>query len=343
MISLAEARSPARLAFVHFLRTGIRLPEAAFAPLEAKFNPYHDPTNGQFTSGPGGGAAGGGDDLSGRDVVSTGSTSAARPVQLAAADPEPPRGIGDNYGGMVDPTTLEHAFPGLAKAPGGSVLAVADGVLDLTGPGVETTSSLSLAYSNALIADIKRYDPSFRYDSLGFPQTLDGQMNEIGELRWDRAAAIYRATGDDGPLQVETLRYLQAQVDKEYDNALLAAKAGELPPAPTERMAIGNYIDQATKASFRDTLAERSLTAPSGQAVRVNGREYDSSGDDLTYSIPDARVGNVAYDVTLWRKIPNSSQIRRFFNSDFKPRAVAIIRPTQLGAGSTYIIKRTGH
>jgi hypothetical protein len=50
MHSLSISRSPERLAFAHFLRTGWRLPDSAFAlvpePLEAKFNPYHDPQNG---------------------------------------------------------------------------------------------------------------------------------------------------------------------------------------------------------------------------------------------------------------------------------------------------------
>jgi hypothetical protein len=141
-------------------------------------------------------------------------------------------------------------------------------------------------------------------------------------------------------LQVETTRYLQDRADAEYDNALAAAKAGELPPAPTEPMAIGNYIDRAVKKDFRDILGARSLSAPSDDAVRVSGREYDSSGNDLTYSIPDARVRDVAFDVTLTAKRLSSRQIQRFFNSDFRPRVVVIIRPRQLGSGSTYVITR---
>lgn len=42
-------------AFSHWLRTGFWLPEQSVDPaLEVKFNPYHDPRNGQFTFGPGG-------------------------------------------------------------------------------------------------------------------------------------------------------------------------------------------------------------------------------------------------------------------------------------------------
>jgi uncharacterized membrane protein YgcG len=47
-----ESKSAARQEFIYYLRTGRRLPETALnavaAPLEAKFNPWHDPTNGRF-------------------------------------------------------------------------------------------------------------------------------------------------------------------------------------------------------------------------------------------------------------------------------------------------------
>jgi len=310
MHNLSISRSPARLAFAHFLRTGWRLPDSAFEldpePLEAKFNPYHDPQNGQFTFGPGGAP------------ISDGvyRPDDGTPSLTLTGGSEPPPGLGDNSGRFHDPMTLDQTFPGLANAPAGSIIAVADPFLDLTGPGSQITSAMSLAYSQNLIAQIQAIDPSYRYDSLGFPDTFDGQMREINDLRWDRAAAIY--------------------------NALEAAKIGELPPAPTERMAIGNYIDKAVKSDFRDVLQVRNLTAPTGQIVRVSSREYDSSGDDLSYSIPDARVGDTAFDMTLSPKGPTTPQVRRFFNSDFRPNSVVIIRPRQLGANSTYIIKRSG-
>ena len=53
-----ETKSASDRAFSHYLRTGRRFPDSAFAHdearTEAKFNPYHDPENGQFTFGPGG-------------------------------------------------------------------------------------------------------------------------------------------------------------------------------------------------------------------------------------------------------------------------------------------------
>ena len=49
-------RGPATLDFGVFLRTGRVV--AARRPVEVKFNPYHDPRNGQFTFKPGGGSLG---------------------------------------------------------------------------------------------------------------------------------------------------------------------------------------------------------------------------------------------------------------------------------------------
>lgn len=73
---------------------------------------------------------------------------------------------------------------------------------------------------------------------------------------------------------------------------------------------------------------------------RFDRRENDSSGTDLTYRRPDARVKDVAFDVTLTRKTLGTAQVRGFFNTDFRPSRVVIIRPRRLGAGHTYVIRR---
>ena len=52
-----ERKSIQSLAFEHYLRTGEHLtPGEWLARCERKFNPYHDPANGRFTSAPGGAA-----------------------------------------------------------------------------------------------------------------------------------------------------------------------------------------------------------------------------------------------------------------------------------------------
>ncbi len=54
---------------------------------------------------------------------------------------------------------------------------------------------------------------------------------------------------------------------------------------------------------------------------------------------PDARVGDVAFDVTLTKKTSKTSQIQGFLGADFQPRNIIIVRPSQLGSGSTYAIQ----
>jgi len=337
MIPQSPSKSPEVRAFGHYLRTGRRLSPSVLAtasPIETKFNPYHDPKDGRFTFGPGGPGGSGGSS----DGVYRPDEGKPRLI-LTGAPEEPPRGIGDN-GRPEDPTLIEHAFPGLSNAPAGAILAVADPIFDLTGPGRAATYQWALKTSQSLFQQIKAIDPGYHNDSFGFPSTLDGQLREIRDLRWDRAAAIYRVKGDPGPLQVEVLRFLQERTDAEYDNALAAAKAGTLPRAKTIRMAVGNYVDVAVKQDLQEQFNIRAISTGRDQPVRINGREYDSSTDDMIYSVPDARVGDVAFDITLYRKTPGSRQISRFFNSDFKPRIVVIVRPQQIGPNYTYAIAR---
>jgi hypothetical protein len=194
------------------------------------------------------------------------------------------------------------------------LLALADNILDLSGPANRLTTELS------------------------FPTTLEGQVQLVRQLRLDRAAAFYRVNGETRPLQVETLRLMQERADSAYVEGQVLFDAGRLKPRLSREEAIGNYVDRAVRRDLRKQYNLQGLDYSNGQAIRVIGREYDSSGIDRTYRIPDARVGNIAFDVTLSRKTLATPQVRGFFNSDFKPDAVIIVRPTQLGANSTYAI-----
>ena len=340
-----SAKSGHRLAFEIYLRTG-RRPDLATPArgLERKFNPYHDPDNGQSTFAPGG-ARSGTSPRSPRE--GTAPSTRASPTQprltLANYKPNPRARIGGNQRRpSYDPMTLEQTFPGLRNAPGGAIIALADNALDITGPSRRLTTELADAEVKSLIAQIKQVDPNFRYQSLGPAATLEGQINEIRDLRMHRAAVRYNKLGDMGPLQVEVAQHIQASVDRAYEEGLerLAARRLKIRLSPNE--ALGNHIDCTVRKDMKKLFAQYGIEQGAGKQVRVVGREYDTSGTDKTYRIPDLRVGKIAYDSTMARKVPSTPQIRGFFRSDFQPDAVVILRPTRLGPRSSYVIKKPG-
>ena len=65
--------------------------------------------------------------------------------------------------------TLEQTFPGLREGPGGSMLALADNVFDLTGPGHALTTDLSLEYRKR--ASFTKMPPLAR-TSASFPKSV---------------------------------------------------------------------------------------------------------------------------------------------------------------------------
>jgi len=117
-------------------------------------------------------------------------------------------------------------------------------------------------------------------------------------------------------------------------------KAGQLTPRLSDQEALGNYVDQKLRRNLRVRYAQLGIDSAGGGPVRVNRRENISSGSDLTYRRPDARVNDVAFDVTLTRKTLGTPQVRGFFDADLRPSSVVIIRPRQIGADHTYIIPR---
>jgi hypothetical protein len=320
------------------------LPSAVFEGLgegvELKFNPYHDPRDGRFTFAPGGPhdpssnvTMPGAIDRIGRNTMR--SAFAARPQPGGG-------GRGGNIRAFQDPMTLQQVFPGLRNAPGGAIIAVGDTLLNFTGPANELTTMLAQKQAVALINQIRAIDPGYRADSAGtFPQSFEGQMTYLNGLRLDRASALYRLRGDARLLQIETIRYLQRSVDRAYAAGLQLQKEGRLTPRLSDQEALGNFIDRRAREDLRKMYNQYSIRTGVHQEVKVIGREYETRGTDRTYRVPDARVANLAIDVTLTRKTLSTAQVRGFFNADFKPDATVIVRPSQLGSGSTYIITRS--
>ena len=367
----AGNKSAERLAFEFYLRTGRRLVGAA--PAERKFNPYHDPRNGQFTFAPGGPrsvadtvfsdrrglwkphrqpAASDARDRSDTSLrssmaapgnieppVVTGERSGTlRPAQYR---PNPRARMGGNGGPPLnDPLVMEQVFPTLRAAAAGSIIAIGDDVLDISGPVRRLTADLHNAEVKRLVLQIQSVDPSYRHQTLGPTLTPEGRANEIRNLRFDRAVALHKIRAESRPLQVEVLRAMQERANSAYEEASRLYESGRLKPRLSREEAIGNFIDGAVRRELRKRFNSNRVDYSVGQAVRVVGREYDSSETDRTFRIPDARVANIAYDVTLTRKTLATPQVRGFFSTDFQPDAVVIVRPTQLGSGSTYVIKR---
>lgn len=319
--------------FSYFLRTGRRLPSRR--SVELKFNHWHDPENGQFTFvGQGkyfGRAASTDGDLAGR----------SNSIKLAQFRPNPRVRMGGNGGPpLYDPRTLEHAFPGVRSASGGAIIGIADNFLDLTGPAQALTTELSMAYAKQLERDIQSVERSYISpiaDPSGFPSTTEGQTNLINRLRMDRAKAYYRK-GDFRPYQIETLRFIQREVDAAYELGLRTLKSGRLPVRISVELTLGNFVDGQVRNKLRKFHQANGIPIGRGYPTQVNNNANNTL--EGSYTRPDSRIGNVAFDVTLERKTPGKKQIRGFFNSDFKPAAVIIVRPSQLGRKSTYIITR---
>lgn len=162
----------------------------------------------------------------------------------------------------------------------------------------------------------------------------------MNKLRFAQATTILRVKDDVRPLQVETLRLMQATADQAYTRGLELLRSGRLTVRLSEQEALGNFIDREIRTELRRQYSQYGVNSAGPGPVRVNRRENDSSLNETSFRRPDARVGDVAFDVTLSRKTLKTSQIRGFFNSDFKPRHVIIIRPRQMGPGSSYVITR---
>ena len=125
--------------------------------------------------------------------------------------------------------------------------------------------------------------------------TWQGRDNLINHLRMERAAAYYRVRGDVGSLQVETLRFLQDAVDAAYAEAVAAADAGRLQPRLSREEAIGNRIDFRVRADLKDMFDAYGIPYGPGADVTINNRDYETSENNRSYRIPDARIGDVVF------------------------------------------------
>jgi hypothetical protein len=237
-------------------------------------------------------------------------------------------------------------FPGLKDTPGLAIpLAPVDGFFGVSALADEANLEATLAQYNALVADIKQVDPTFVDSELLPPGGMDSltwqaRANLINNLRMMRAVDYYRILGVIGPLQVETLRFAQDAVDAAYEEAVIEADASRLQPRLSRSEAIGNWVDSTVRKELKKLFDSYGIDYGPGEDLTINNRDYETSGSDSRYRIPDARLRDVAFDWTLSPKTISLPQIQGFFRADSQPRAVVVIRPSQLGRDSTYLIPR---
>ncbi|MHC9418709.1 hypothetical protein ACYZX9_08955 [Sphingomonas citri] len=341
--------SPAerRRLFSIWIRTG-RIPTRRDDGVELKFNPWHDPRDGRFTSGPGGEAASrdGPPGRGGEGVVVGEGGGVVRsdgvyrpgepgPTLIPIGAPEPPETRGGNIRAFEDPMILDE-LPILRNSPAGALLAPLDGFLNITGPGAEIRTALMRAQADKILADIKALDPNFVYQSFQFPSTEAGQRRLIDGLRFDRAITVMRVAGDLKPLQLEGMRTMQQTADEAYAKGSSLLEGSSLPVRLHNREALGNYIDREVREKLRFKLQMAGIDASGRGAIAVNRREYLQ--DRAAYRIPDLRIGDVFLDVTLREKTMTDNQIKDFFQGRSGPSAIVIVRPTQ--EGGSYIIRK---
>ncbi|HEX4183995.1 MAG TPA: hypothetical protein VHY34_12130 [Caulobacteraceae bacterium] len=136
------------------------------------------------------------------------------------------------------------------------------------------------------------------------------------------------------------MRFLQNAVDRAYEEGVTKYNTGRLKTRLSREEAIGNEVDAVVRRELRELFIEYQIRYGAGENIRINNRDYSTSEDGNSYKIPDARVGNASFDWTLTLKTISSAQIRGFFSADARPEAVVIVRPSQLGQNSTYLIPR---
>jgi hypothetical protein len=262
---------------------------------------------------------------------------------LAAAEGEDARdprfGIGGNY--PPEPLIPER----LQLSPAGPPIEFLDNFLGVSEPGNSANLEVAKLMQRALLHEIHEVDPNYVYESIDPPGGLAGmswqqRRDAIDGLRADLAAAIYRVRGDIRPLQEITFDFLQKATNLAYEEGVELYNAGRLNVRLSRNEAIGNYMDNVVRSRLRDFFDSLRIPTDRKSVIRVNRRAYDSSSADVSYRLPDARVGNLAFEVSLRAKQASDAQIKGFFNADFKPIGVVIVRPNQLGNRSSYIVWR---
>lgn len=140
-------------------------------------------------------------------------------------------------------------------------------------------------------------------------------VEQLRNARLIRAAAAMKFQGDLGPMQIETVRLMQKEADEAYERCLPLLESGKLKVHISRELTRGNYVDGEVRRAIRCRFRNLGIRSNGAGPVRVNRREHDTGSDETTYRAPDARVGNIAYDVTVSKKDHKTPQAKGFFQS----------------------------
>jgi hypothetical protein len=96
--------------------------------------------------------------------------------------------------------------------------------------------------------------------------------------------------------------------------------------------AIGNRIDRVLDQELKEFYEGLGISIE-GELIRVHRGENITF---TTYKIPDARVGDIFFVISVSEGRPSNDQVVGYFDTQARPRYVLIVRPQQ--RGRSYII-----
>lgn len=236
-----------------------------------------------------------------------------------------------------DIRSIEQAIPSLAELKGFPLLiAIPDTFFDSS----RRKADAAAREADAIMREVERIVPQRFASKLDIRRPIESAVERLRDARLIRAAAAMRFQDDAAPMQVEMIRLMQKEADEAYNRGVKLLESGKLKLHISRELTLGNYVDGQVRTAIRRRFDRLKVDHAGSGPIRVNRRELETSGDERTYRRPDARVADVALDVTLSQKSYKNPQIRGFFSADFRPRYVIIVRPSQLGKDSSYILTK---
>ena len=171
---------------------------------------------------------------------------------------------------------LLEVFPGLATAPGDTIVYPREGWRDAVSPDVAANETAARAAAEALVSRFARLFQAMCPRRSTTPRPFRGRSK--GEWRTSTRFGgrgqppLFIAHGEVQPLQVETLRFLQQRADAAYEEAVLLYQTDRLKAPLGREQAIGREVDRALDRELRDFYSNLGVSVD-GELVRVHRGE----------------------------------------------------------------------